>query len=46
MSSTIFILLAAWLGLNVAFIAVRLYVTASPTPRAEPGLSRYPRLVS
>jgi hypothetical protein len=31
---TIIALLAAWLGLNVAFVAIRFYVTAGKRPRA------------
>ena len=46
MSSTIIILLAAWLGLNAAFVAIRFYITADQTSRAEHDLGRYPRLVS
>jgi hypothetical protein len=46
MSSTITILLAAWLGLNVAFVAIRFYVTADQTPHGERNLGRYPRLVN
>lgn len=45
MSSTITILLAGWLGLNAAFIAIRFYITADQA-RAEHDLGRYPRLVS
>jgi len=40
------ILLAAWLVLNAAFVAIRFYVTADQTSGAEPDLLRYPRLVS
>lgn len=46
MSSTIIILLAAWLGLNAAFVAIRFYITADRTSRAEHDLGEYPRLVS
>ena len=46
MSSTIIIVLAAWLGLNAAFVAIRIYLTADRTSRAEHDLGRYPRLVS
>jgi len=44
MSSTIAILLAAWLVLNAPFVAIRGYVTADQTSGAEPDLVR--RLVS
>ena len=44
--SMIVILLAAWLGLNAAFVAIRFYITADQTSRAEHDLGRYPRLVS
>jgi len=46
MLSTIIILLAAWLGLNAAFVAIRFYRTADQTSRAERDLRPYPRLVS
>jgi hypothetical protein len=46
MSLTVVILLASWLGLNVAFVAIRLYVTADPTPDTSVDLVRYPRLVN
>jgi hypothetical protein len=36
MSSTIAILLAAWLVLNAAFITINCYVTADQTSGAEP----------
>jgi hypothetical protein len=39
-------LLASWLGLNVAFVAIRLYVTADPTSDTSADLVRYPRLVN
>jgi hypothetical protein len=35
MSSMIIILVAAWLGLNAAFVAMRLYLTADNAPRAD-----------
>jgi hypothetical protein len=44
MSPTIIILLAAWLGLNVAFVALRIYVTRRS--RDETEAVGYPRLVS
>lgn len=46
MLSTIIILLAAWLGLNAAFVAIRFYRTADHASRAERDLRPYPRLVS
>ena len=46
MSTTIIVLLAAWLGSNVAFVVTRLYVTADRGPRAKPDFIGYPRLVS
>jgi hypothetical protein len=45
-SPTIIILLAAWLGLNVAFVAVRIYVTSDRRRRNESEVVEYPRLVS
>lgn len=46
MLSTITILLAAWVGLNAAFVAMRFYITADRTSRAEHDLVRYPRPVN
>ncbi len=46
MSSTIIALLAAWLGLNVAFVAMRFYVTAGKRPRAVPEGVGYPMLLN
>jgi hypothetical protein len=46
MSPTIIILLAAWLGLNVAFVALRIYVTSNRRSRDETEAAGYPRLVS
>jgi hypothetical protein len=46
MSLTVVILLASWLGLNVAFVAIRLYVTADPTSDTSADLIRYPRSIS
>jgi hypothetical protein len=43
MSLTISILLAAWLGLNAAFVAVRYYITVGQTSPADGDLVRYPR---
>jgi hypothetical protein len=34
------------LGLNVAFVAIRFYVTADQTPHGERDLGRYPRLLN
>ena len=46
MLSTITILLAGWVGLNAAFVAMRFYITADRTSRAEHDLVRYPRPVN
>jgi hypothetical protein len=46
MSLTIAILLAAWLGLNAAFVAVRYYMTVGQTSPADGDLVRYPRPVN
>lgn len=46
MSLTIAILLVAWLGLNAAFVALRLYVTADRLSYAEHDFVGYPRLVN
>ena len=43
---SIMILLAAWLGLNAAFVAIRFYITADQASHAEQDLVRYPKLVS
>jgi hypothetical protein len=45
-SPTIIALLAAWLGLNVAFVAIRFYVTAGKSPRAAPKAVGYPMLLN
>ena len=45
MSLTIAILLAAWLGLNAAFVAIRFYITAGQISPADGDLARYPRRV-
>jgi hypothetical protein len=45
-SSTIIVSLAAWLGLNVAFVAMRFYVTADRRSRTEPDVVGYPTLVN
>jgi hypothetical protein len=45
-SSTIIALLAAWLGLNVAFVAMRFYVTAGKRPRMAPKVVEYPMLLN
>jgi hypothetical protein len=45
-SPTIIALLAAWLGLNVAFVAIRFYVTAGKHPRAAPEVVGYPMLLN
>lgn len=46
MSSTIIALLAAWLGLNVGFVAIRFYVTAGKRPRATSEAVGYPMLLN
>jgi hypothetical protein len=46
MTSTIAILLSAWLGSNIAFVALRLYATAHRASNARRDFVRYPRLVS
>jgi hypothetical protein len=46
MSTTIIILLALWLGLNAAFVAIRFCFTPNQASRAEHDLGRYPRLVN
>lgn len=43
---TITILLAAWLGLNAAFVAIRFFVATEHTSSAKQDLARYPRLVN
>jgi len=45
-SSTIIALLAAWLGLNVAFVAIRFYVTADKSPRVAQKVVGYPMLLN
>jgi hypothetical protein len=45
-STTIIVLLAAWLGLNVAFVAMRFYVTADHRSRTEPDVVGHPTLVN
>jgi hypothetical protein len=45
-STTIILLLAAWLGLNVVFVVMRFYVTAGRGSRAKPDIIGYPRLVN
>ena len=46
MPLTITILLAVWLGLYAAFVAVRFYITAGQASPADGDLARYPRLVN
>ena len=46
MLSMIIILLAAWLGVNAAFVAIRFYITADQTSHREHDLVRYPKLVN
>jgi hypothetical protein len=45
-STTIILLLAAWLGLNVAFVAMRFYATAGNRSGAEPDIVGYPTLLN
>jgi hypothetical protein len=42
MSPTIIILLAIWLGLNVAFVTMRIYLTADRRPRDGRDAAKYP----
>jgi hypothetical protein len=46
MLSTIMIVLAIWLGLNAAFVAIRIYITADQAARAEHDFVRSPRAVN
>jgi hypothetical protein len=46
MLPTIITLLAIWLGLNVAFVTMRIYLTADRRPRDGRGAAEYPRLVT
>jgi len=46
MALAVAIVLAVWLGLNVAFVAMRLYVTAHHTPLGERDFVRRPTLVN
>ncbi len=46
MTLAVGIVLAVWLGLNLAFVAIRLYVTANHASRTKRDLIRYPRLVN
>jgi hypothetical protein len=41
MSTTIIVLLAAWLGLNVVFVVMRFYVTADRDSRAKADIIGY-----
>jgi len=43
---TIMIALAAWLGLNAAFVAIRFYLTADRASHVEHEFIRYPKLVN
>ena len=45
MSTTIVCVLAVWLALNAAFVALRLYVSSNPISRSDRLRPRYPRLV-
>jgi hypothetical protein len=46
MSQMIVILVAAWLGLNVAFVAMRLYLTVDDALGADTDFVGYPKLVN
>jgi hypothetical protein len=46
MALTVGIFLAAWLGLNAAFVAIRFYIAADRTSNAEGDLVRYPRVIN
>ena len=46
MLSTIMIVLAIWLGLNAAFVAIRFYITADQAAHGEREFVRYPRAVN
>ncbi len=46
MLSTIMIVLAIWLGLNAAFVAIRLYITADQAAHAEYDFARHPRAIN
>jgi hypothetical protein len=46
MWSWITIVLAGWLGLNAAFVAIRLYITADRGTHAGHDFVRYPRPVN
>jgi hypothetical protein len=45
-SPPIIALLAVWLGLNVAFVAIRFYVTAGKRPRVAREVAGYPMLLN
>jgi hypothetical protein len=45
MTSTIAILLLAWLGSNAAFVALRFYVGADRSAHAKQDFVGYPRVV-
>ena len=42
MSPTVITLLAIWLGLNVAFVTMRIYLTADRRPRDGRDAAKYP----
>jgi hypothetical protein len=44
-STTIILLLAVWLGLNGAFVAIRFYVTAAHPSDAEPDIIGYTDII-
>jgi hypothetical protein len=41
--STVLVVLALWLSVNVAFVALRLYVTSESTSRSKPYFFGRPR---
>ena len=46
MMSTIIVLMASWLGLNVAFVAIRLFLTSDHRTHAVDNLVRYPQFIN
>jgi hypothetical protein len=46
MTLALAIIFVVWLGLNVAFVAIRLYVAAHHAPLAERDFVRHPTLVN
>jgi hypothetical protein len=45
-STIIIVLLTTWLGLNVAFVAMRFYVTSGRRSPTEPDVIGYPTLLN